>query len=90
MFQSEVYQLGYQALFLVLLLSAPPILISLIFGLMVAIFQAATQIQEQTLSTTIKLATAILTLMLMGGWMSSQIISYSLNIFRNFYKWQGY
>lgn len=90
MFQGEIYQLGYQALFLVLLLSAPPILISLIFGLIVAIFQAATQIQEQTLSTTVKLATAILTLMLMGGWMSAQIITYALNIFRNFYQWQAY
>lgn len=89
MFQNEIYQLGFQALYLVLLLSAPPILISLLFGLMVAIFQAATQIQEQTLSTTIKLATAILTLILMGGWMASQMIAYALNIFRNFYKWQG-
>lgn len=89
MFVNEIYQLGFQALYLVLLLSAPPIIISLIFGLMVAIFQAATQIQEQTLSTTIKLATAILTLILMGGWMSSQMIAYALNIFKNFYKWQG-
>ena len=55
MYQNEIYQLTYQALLLILILSAPPIVISMILGLMVAVFQAATQIQEQTLSFTVKL-----------------------------------
>ena len=50
MFQTQVVQLSYQGLLLILILSGPPILISMFFGLLVAIFQAATQIQEQTLS----------------------------------------
>lgn len=87
MFKNEVFQLAYEALYLVLILSAPPIIISLVFGLIVAIFQAATQIQEQTLSFTVKLLTAILTIMVMGGWMSFQIMQYALHIFKNFPNW---
>lgn len=87
MYSNEIYQLSYQALFLILLLSGPPILISMILGLMVAIFQAATQIQEQTLSFTVKLFAVILTLMLLGGWLGSQIYSFAERIFSNIGKW---
>ena len=87
MYQSEIYQLTYQALLLILILSAPPIVISMILGLMVAVFQAATQIQEQTLSFTVKLFAVILTLIFLGGWLSSQIFSYANMIFTNFPKW---
>jgi type III secretion HrpO family protein len=90
MFSAEVYQLSYQALLLILLLSAPPILISTMLGLFVAVFQAATQIQEQTLSFMVKLVAVILTLMLLGGWLSSQIMQYTTNIFTNFSKWSSY
>ena len=62
MFQNEIYQLTYQALILILVISGPPIIISMVLGLFVAIFQAATQIQEQTLSFTIKLFAVIITL----------------------------
>lgn len=88
MFQSEVYQLSYQALLLILILSAPPILISMTLGLFVAIFQAATQIQEQTLSFTVKLVAVIVTIMLMGGFLSGQIMQFADVIFSNFYKWR--
>lgn len=87
MFQNQVVQLAYQGMLLILILSAPPILISLFFGIIVAIFQAATQIQEQTLSFTIKLVAVILVLMIMGGWLGAQIMSFSLNIFTRFPQW---
>lgn len=90
MYSSEVYQLSYQALILILLLSGPPIIISTILGLFVAVFQAATQIQEQTLSFMVKLVAVMLTLMIMGGWLSAQIMQYSSNIFMNFFKWASY
>lgn len=87
MFQSEIYQLSYQALLLILILSGPPILISMAFGLFVAIFQAATQIQEQTLSFTVKLVAVIFTLILLGGFLSAQIMQFAGTIFNNFFKW---
>jgi type III secretion HrpO family protein len=87
MFQTQVVQLAYQGLLLILILSAPPILISLFFGLVVAIFQAATQIQEQTLSFTIKLVAVTLTLMFLGGWLGAQIMTFARAIFTNFAAW---
>lgn len=82
MFQQQVIQYAYQGLLLILILSAPPILISLFFGILVSIFQAATQIQEQTLSFTIKLVAVTLTLMFMGGWLGAQIMTFASNIFK--------
>ena len=87
MYQTEIHQLSYQALLLILTLSGPPILISTLLGLMVAVFQAATQIQEQTLSFMVKLVAVVLTLFIMGGWLGGQIIQFANNIFSNFYRW---
>jgi type III secretion protein S len=87
MFTNEIYQLSYQALLMILILSGPPILISMAIGLFVAILQAATQIQEQTLSFTVKLIAVIFTLLLMGGWLGGQIVQFTNTIFQNFYKW---
>jgi type III secretion protein S len=87
MFSSEIYQLSYQALLLILILSGPPILISTLLGLFVAIFQAATQIQEQTLSFMVKLFAVMIVLLLMGGWLGAQILQFTNSIFQNFYKW---
>ncbi len=87
MFTNEIYQLSYRALLMILILSGPPILISMAVGLFVAVLQAATQIQEQTLSFTVKLIAVIFTLLLMGGWLGSQIVQYTNTIFQNFYKW---
>ena len=88
MFTAEIYQLTYQALLLILILSGPPILISMTLGLFVAVFQAATQIQAQTLSFTVKLIAVILTILLMGGFLGGQIMQFASNIFENFPKWK--
>ena len=84
---NELYSLSYQALFLILILSAPPILISTALGLMVAIFQAATQIQEQTLSFTVKLVAVVLTIVFMGGWLGAQLMQFANTILTNIPKW---
>lgn len=84
---SELYQLAYQALLLILILSGPPILISTLLGLFVAVFQAATQIQEQTLSFMVKLFAVVLTLIWLGGWLGAQIYQFANNILTNFPKW---
>ena len=87
MFYKQMVQFAYEALFLILLLSGPPIFISMIFGLTVAIFQAATQIQEQPLSFTVKLVAVIVSLMILGGWLGAEILTFTSNIFENFPKW---
>ena len=88
MLQNEILQLSYNALLMILLVSGPPIVLSMILGLMVAIFQAATQIQEQTLSFVVKLFAVIGTLMIIGGWIGGQIYSFAFTIFSNFATWQ--
>lgn len=89
MFSAEIYQLAYQALLLILILSGPPIIISTLLGLFVAIFQAATQIQEQTLSFMVKLFAVMIVLLMMGGWLGGQILQFTNTIFLNFYKWSS-
>lgn len=81
MFGNEIYTLSYQALMLILLLSGPPIVISTILGLVVAVFQAATQIQEQTLSFTVKLLAVVLTILMLGGWLGTTVLQYAQTIF---------
>lgn len=87
MFANEIYQLSYQALLLILLLSGPPILVSMILGLLVAVFQAATQIQEQTLSFTVKLFATIFTIIILGGWLGGQVLQFTNTIFTGIPKW---
>ncbi len=84
---NELYPLAYQALFLILILSGPPIIISTILGLVVAIFQAATQIQEQTLSFTVKLFAVVFTVVFLGGWLGAQLMQYAHLIFSGIPKW---
>jgi type III secretion protein S len=87
MIQTQIVQMAYQGLLLILILSAPPVLISMFLGTIVAIFQAATQIQEQTLSFVVKLVSVTLALMLMGTWLGGQIMQFASNIFANFASW---
>ena len=86
---NEIHTLSYQALMLILILSGPPILISMVLGLLVAIFQAATQIQEQTLSFTVKLFAVMLSIVALGGWLSAQLLQYTNTIFNGIAKWSG-
>ena len=68
--------LGRQALELTLLISAPPLLAALIIGLVVSIFQAATQINEMTLSFIPKLVGMFIALIIAGPWMTSMMVDY--------------
>ncbi len=72
------------ALKLVLILSMPPIIVASFVGLLVSLVQALTQVQEQTISFAVKLVAVILTLLLAGRWMASEIYSFSLRLFELF------
>lgn len=66
-----------EALLLVLLISAAPMLASLVVGFVVSVFQATTQIQEQTLSYVPKLIAVFLTLAIVGPWMLAQTVRFA-------------
>ena len=66
----------------VFVLIAPILGSALVIGLIIAIFQATTSIQEQTLTFLPKLLVILLVLSLLGGWMFSSLRTYTINIFR--------
>jgi flagellar biosynthesis protein FliQ len=70
-----------EGLFLVLLLSAAPMLASLVIGLTIAMFQAVTQLQEQTLSYVPKVVAVLITLAIMGPWMITQTVRFAKSLF---------
>ena len=76
--------LGYESVLLVLWLSLPPILVATGVGLAVALFQALTQIQEQTLGFSVKLVAVVVTLMLLMPWIGHQLISFTDKILNDF------
>ncbi len=78
-------QLAAQALYLVLMLSMPPIVVASVVGLLVSLIQAVTQLQEQTLTFGIKLIAVSLTLFIMSGWIGGELIRFGNEIFLNFY-----
>ena len=73
---TTVIDLGRQALELTLLVSAPLFIAALVTGLIISIFQAATQINEQTLSFVPKLIATFITLVLAGPWMITMMTDY--------------
>lgn len=74
-------QFAIQALILILTLSAPMLLISLLVGLIVSLFQALTQIQEQTLTFVPKAFATVLIIILLSSWMMGQLRQFTENMF---------
>jgi flagellar biosynthesis protein FliQ len=72
----QVFTLGQQGLHLLLLVSAPLLLTVLAVGLLVSIFQAATQIHEATLSFVPKMVAAVAVLAVAGPWMLATLVEY--------------
>ncbi len=72
----ELAYFSNKAIYLILLLSAPPILVATAVGVVVAIFQTVTQIQEQTLPFGLKLLATCLCLLLIAGWMAMHVINF--------------
>lgn len=78
-----VMSLAQQAMELTLMISAPMLLSALAIGLVVSIFQAATQINEATLSFIPKLLGMFVVLMLTGSWMIGMLVDYVQRLFGN-------
>ncbi|AGU51412.1 flagellar biosynthesis protein FliQ [Variovorax paradoxus] len=77
----SVMSLGSQAIHVSLLLGAPMLLVALVVGLIISIFQAATQINEATLSFIPKLLAVFAVLVLAGPWMLAQMLDYIRTLF---------
>lgn len=73
-----------EALITVLLTAAPPLLVSLVIGLIVSVFQTVTSIQEQTLTFVPKMVGMFLILMIIGDWMLNSMAGYAIELWQNF------
>ena len=78
---TAVIELGRQAVEVMLLVSAPLFLAALVTGLIVSVFQAATQINEMTLSFVPKLVVMFVTLIAAGPWMLTVLVDYMRRLF---------
>ena len=72
----QVFNAGQQGLYMLLLVSAPLLITVLLIGLVVSIFQAATQIHEATLSFVPKIIGAVAVLAIAGPWMLTNLVEY--------------
>lgn len=78
-----VISLVQQALTILVLVAAPPLVTALVVGLLVSVFQAATQINEMTLSFIPKLLAMFAALVLAGPWMLEMIVDFTRRLFES-------
>jgi flagellar biosynthetic protein FliQ len=79
---ATVVDLGRQALWITVLISAPLLGVALFVGLLIGILQAATSINEMTLSFIPKLAALAITIAIFGGWQITTLVDYTRSIFQ--------
>jgi flagellar biosynthesis protein FliQ len=79
--ESYVLSLAQNALTVALSLAAPVLIVSLVVGVIISLIQAATQINEATLSFVPKLIGVCAVLLVLGAWMLQQIVTFTTNLF---------
>ncbi|MFT7723361.1 MAG: flagellar biosynthesis protein FliQ [Roseateles sp.] len=72
----QVFTFGQQGLYVLMLVAAPVLLVVLLVGVVISVIQAATQINEATLSFVPKVIAAVLTLLVAGPWMVTTLVEY--------------
>ncbi len=84
MTQETVVSIATDALYTIIIVAAPVLLVSLIVGLLISIFQTATSIQEQTLTFVPKIISVFVTLMICGDWMLTKMTEFMTRLFSSF------
>ena len=77
-----------EALFLIIKVSMPVLLVSLCVGLVISIFQTVTSIQEQTLTLVPKIICVFLGLVLLGNWMMNSMVEFMTNLWTSFSQYR--
>jgi flagellar biosynthetic protein FliQ len=84
-----IIRIAERGIYTVLMVSGPLILLALVVGLIISIFQATTQIQEQTIAFVPKIVAVLIGLVVFGPWMLSHMLSYATEIFSNLTRFVG-
>jgi flagellar biosynthetic protein FliQ len=79
--QDTVVNLASQAMSLALKVAGPLLLVGLVIGLLVSVFQAVTQIQEQSLTLIPKIVGVAVVVVVLGPWMLGQLVAYTTNLY---------
>lgn len=82
--EEYILQVTREALYLVVIASAPPVLASMLVGLVVSVIQATTQIQERTLTFVPKVVAVFATLAMAGPWIGAQLVRFTRTLFEGF------
>lgn len=80
----SVVAIANEALYLIIITAAPVLLVSLVIGLIISIFQTVTSIQEQTLTFVPKIIGVFVALMIVGQWMLTEMTDFMTNLWSNF------
>lgn len=88
--EQQVLDIARDAVMVTIKLSAPLLGVALIVGLAISIFQATTQIQEQTLSFVPKILAVFLSIFIFGSWMMTTLREFTLRIYENILKFINY
>ncbi|MDD6156253.1 MAG: flagellar biosynthesis protein FliQ [Lachnospiraceae bacterium] len=83
-FEGAVLDIAREAIYTIIITSAPLLLVSLIVGLIVSIFQTVTSIQEQTLTFVPKILAVFITMMICGSWMINNMSGFMTELWSNF------
>lgn len=84
---NDVVEIANNALWIIIKTATPVLLVSLVIGLLVSIFQTATSIQEQTLTFVPKILGVFLTLMLLGHWMLNNMSGFMVELWSDFSRY---
>ena len=84
-----VIAIAEEGIWTIILIAGPLLLVALVVGLIVSIFQATTQIQEQTLAFIPKIVAVLVGIVIFGPWMLSHMLSYTNDIFNNLIRFIG-
>ncbi|MBE6014534.1 MAG: flagellar biosynthesis protein FliQ [Lachnospiraceae bacterium] len=87
--EEVVMDIARQAIFRIIVSAAPLLLVSLIIGLVVSIFQTVTSIQEQTLTFVPKIIAVFFAIILFGGWIMNNVVTFSVDLWNNFSVYVG-
>lgn len=82
--EAYIISITKQALYLTLILTAPPVAAAMLIGLAISLLQATTQVQEQTLTFVPKLVAVIVTLAFIGPWTMIQLVNYANSLLDSF------
>ncbi|WP_164668983.1 flagellar biosynthesis protein FliQ [Virgibacillus doumboii] len=84
-----VLTLAERGVYVILLISGPLLILALAVGLLVSIFQATTQIQEQTLAFIPKIVAVLVGIVVFGPWMLTKVVEFTVDLYQNLNQFVG-